>query len=111
MGNDIQLSDGSVVPMLDREHWSSLASQECDCKTKTGRLITGRIAALKHSDGRVVVFATVRDGFKTAAAGGELLTSIDLKQVSGALGRLSEQFSRGPYMLNQCLAQMNALAT
>jgi hypothetical protein len=110
MGSAIHLSDGSVLALLDREHWSSLASQECDCQTKTGRLITARIAALKHTDGRVVVFATVQDGLKTTAAGGELLTSIDRQLVEGALGRLAEQFSRGPFMLKQCLAQMNSLA-
>jgi hypothetical protein len=105
MAESIQLSNGHSV-QLDRENWTGMASQECDCLTATGRNITPRLAALKHTDGRVVVFATVKDGQKTSAAGGELLTSQEAKPLAAALGRLAAQFSRGPFLLKQCLSQI-----
>jgi hypothetical protein len=106
MADSIQLTNGHAV-LLDRENWTGLASLECDCFTATGRIVTPRLAALKHTDGRVVVFATVKDGQKVSAAGGELLESQEPKPLVAALGRLAAQFSRGPYLLKQCLAQID----
>jgi hypothetical protein len=106
MADSIQLTNGHAV-LFDREHWTAFASQECDSITATGRIVTPRLAALKHTDGRVVVFATVKDGQKLSAAGGELLESQDLKPLTAALGRLAAQFSRGPFLLKQCLAQID----
>src|SRR6478672_5723229 len=105
MADSIQLTNGHTV-LFDRELWTGLASQECDCLTATGRIVTPRLAALKHTDGRVVVFATVKDGQKESAAGGELLESQAPKPLADALGRLAAQFSRGPFLLKQCLAQI-----
>jgi hypothetical protein len=105
MSESIQLSDGSAIE-FDRERWTGLASQECDNQTASGRIVTPRLAALAHTDGRVVVFATVKDGFKMSAAGGEVLASHDKAQLVAALGRLAGQFSRGPFLLKQCLAQL-----
>jgi hypothetical protein len=106
MADSIQLTNGSAVE-LDRTHWSGLASQECGCLSATGRSITPRLAAMKHTDGRVVVFATVHDGNKTSAAGGELLVSPEPKVLAAALRRHSEQFSRGAFLLKQCLSQID----
>src|ERR1043166_4928040 len=87
MADTIQLTNGHTV-LFDREHWTAFASQECDCITATGRIVTPRLAALKHTDGRVVVFATVKDGHDESAAGGELLDSQEPKPLAAALGRL-----------------------
>jgi len=106
MADSIQLTNGHTV-QFDRELWKGLASQECDCLTATGRNITPRLAVLKHTDGRVVVFATVKDGQKMTAAGGELLASQEQKPLEAALRRLAAQFSRGPFLLKQCLSQMD----
>jgi len=107
MAESIQLSNGQSV-QLDRGNWTGMASQECDCLTATGRNITPRLAVLKHTDGRVLVFATVKDGQKMSAAGGELLTSQEPKPLAAALGRLAAQFSRGPFLLKQCLSQIDS---
>jgi hypothetical protein len=107
MAESIQLTDGSAV-VLDREHWTGLASQECDSPNATGRSVTPRLAAMKHKDGRVLVFATVKDGLKTSAAGGEVLASLDPPAVAGALGRLAAQFARGPFLLKHCLTQIDS---
>jgi len=106
MSESIQLSNGHAV-QFDREHWSGLASQECDSLTATGRSVTPRLAVLKHTDGRVLVYATVKDGYKMSAAGGELLASQEHKPLAAALGRLAAQFSRGPFLLKQCLSQID----
>ena len=106
MYDPIKLTDGSAV-QLDREHWSGLASQECDCVSATGRQVTSRLVALKHTDGRVLVYATVKDGIKLSPAGGEMLASFNAVPVAAALRRVSVQFSRGPYLLKQCLAQID----
>jgi hypothetical protein len=53
-----------------------------------------------------MVFATVKDGQKVSAAGGEILESQEPKPLAAALGRLAAQFSRGPFLLKQCLAQI-----
>ena len=105
MSESIQLSDGSLIE-FDRERWTGLASQECDNQTASGRIVTPRLAALAHTDGRVVVFATVKDGFKMSSAGGEVLATQDKPQLVAALGRLAGQFSRGPFLLKQCLSQL-----
>ena len=107
MAELIQLTDGSAVEM-DRELWKGLASHECDNLNATGRNVTPRLAAMKHVDGRVIVFATVKDGFKTSPAGGELLACGDPDGVALALGKLAAQFSRGPYLLKKCLSQIEA---
>ena len=107
MADRVQLTDGSAV-QLDREHWTGLASQECDCFTATGRQVTPRLVALKHTDGRVLVYATVKDGFKVSSAGGEILASFNTVPLAAALGKLSEQFSRGPFLLKQCLSQIDS---
>jgi hypothetical protein len=49
----------------------------------------------------------VKDGQKISAAGGELLESQDSKPLAAALGRLAAQFSRGPFLLKQCLSQID----
>jgi len=103
---EIQLTNGSTVE-LDRHHWTGLASQECGSPSPTGRMVYPRLAAMKHTDGRVVVFATVADGNKTSAAGGELLKSPEPKELAAALGRHASQFARGPYLLKQCLSQID----
>jgi len=102
----IRLTDGSNVE-LDRHHWSGLASQESHSITASGRYVTPRLAALQHTDGRVVVYATVKDGSKMSAAGGELLPTRELKPIAAALGRLSAQFSMGPFLLERCLWQID----
>jgi hypothetical protein len=107
MAEPIKLTNGSVVE-LDRHHWSGLASQESHSLTAGGRYITPRLAAMKHTDGRVLVYATVRDGNKMSAAGGEVLPSQDAKPLAAALGRLAAQFSRGPFLLERCLDQINS---
>ena len=107
MSESIHLSNGNSV-QFDRENWKGMASQECDCLTATGRNITPRLAVLRHTDGRVLVFATVNDGQKMSAAGGELLTSQEPKPLAAALGRLAAQFSRGPFLLKQCLSQIES---
>ena len=107
MADSIQLTNGHAV-LFDREHWTGLASQECDCLTATGRTVTPRLAALKHTDGRVLVYATVKDGQKMSAAGGELLDSQAPKPLAAALGRLAAQFSRGPFLLKHCLSQIDS---
>jgi hypothetical protein len=107
MADSIQLTNGHMV-QFDREHWTGLASQECDCLTATGRNITPRLAVLKHTDGRVLVYGTVKDGQKMSAAGGELLASQERKPLAAALGRLVAQFSRGPFLLKQCLSQIDS---
>ena len=101
MADSIQLTNGSAVE-LDRTHWTGLASQECGCLSATGRSISPRLAAMKHTDGRVVVFATVHDGNKTSAAGGELLVSPEPKAVAAALKHLAGQFSQVALLLKQC---------
>ena len=106
MAESIQLTNGSAV-VLDREHWTGLASQECDSPNATGRSVTPRLAAMKHTDGRVLVYATVKDGLKTSSAGGELLASVDPAALTGALGRLAAQFARGPFLLKHCLSQID----
>jgi hypothetical protein len=63
---------------------------------------------MKHKDGRVIVFATVKDGLKTSSAGGELLATLDQTALAGALGRLSTQFARGPFLLKHCLSQIDS---
>jgi len=103
---EIQLTNGSTVE-LDRHNWMGLASQDCGTPSPTGRLVYARLAAMKHTDGRVVVFATVADGNKTSAAGGELLKSPEPKELAAALGRHATQFARGPYLLKQCLSQID----
>jgi hypothetical protein len=107
MAQTVQLTNGSAVE-LDHFQWSGLASHECDSLTVTGRLVTPRLAAMKHSDGRVVVYATVKDGSKLSSAGGEVLASADAPAIEKALGRLSAQFSRGKYLLAQCMAQIDS---
>src|SRR5262245_22018953 len=107
MAQLVQLTNGSEVE-LDHFQWIGLASQECDSQTATGRLVTPRIAALKHTDGRVIVFATVKDGFKTSPAGGEVLASPDSRALEKAFGRLAAQFARGPFLLAQCIAQIDS---
>ena len=106
----IQLTDGSAV-QLDRANWSWLASQECDCFTPTGRQVTPRLVALKHTDGRVLIYATIKDGHKVTGAGGELMASSDGPALEAALGRLSAQFTRGAFMLKQCLDQIDGKPT
>jgi hypothetical protein len=106
MNDQVQLTNGSAV-QLDRANWSWLASQECDCFTATGRQITPRLVALKHIDGRVLVYATIKDGFKMSSAGGEVLVTPDAVTLAAALGRVSAQFTRGPFLLKQCLAQID----
>ena len=106
MAESIQLTDGSAVE-LDREHWTGLASQECDSPNATGRYVTPRLAAMKHMDGRVIVYATVKDGLRTSAAGGEVLASLDPAALTVALGRLAAQFARGPFLLKHCLSQID----
>ena len=110
MREEILLTNGAAV-QLDRSNWTWLASQECDCFTATGRQVTPRLVALKHNDGRVLVYATVKDGFKVSTAGGELLATSEASGVAAALGRLSAQFARGPFMLKQCLAQIEGRPT
>ena len=107
MADSIQLSNGGAVE-LDRYNWTGLASQECDCISPTGRNITPRLAAMKHVDGRIVVFATVKDGHHTTAAGGELLQSPEAQALSEAFGRLAKQFSRGSFLLKHCLSQVES---
>jgi hypothetical protein len=63
---------------------------------------------MKHTDGRVLVFATVKDGFKTSSAGGEVLAAPDTPALAAALGRLAAQFARGPFLLKQCLSQIDS---
>ena len=106
MADSIQLTNGSAVE-LDRHHWTGLASQECGSPSATGRMVYPRLAAMKHTDGRVVVFATVADGNKTTAAGGEVLKSPEPKELAAALGRHAAQFARGPFLLKQCLSQID----
>ena len=106
MAESIRLTDGSDVE-LDRHHWTGLATQESHSLTAGGRYVTPRLAALQHTDGRVVVFATVKDGSKMSSAGGELLPTRDLKPIAAALGRLAAQFSRGPFLLEGCLGQID----
>src|SRR5262245_50294297 len=106
MAESIQLTDGSAV-VIDRELWRGLASQECESLNATGRIVTPRLAAMKHADGRVLVFATVKDGFRTSSAGGEILASRDPAGLEVALGRLAAQFTRGPFLLKQCLSQID----
>jgi hypothetical protein len=106
MAESIQLTNGSAV-LLDREHWTGLASQECDNLNATGRNVTPRLVAMKHLDGRVLVYATVKDGVRTSSAGGEVLASPDPSAVAVALGRLAAQFTRGPYLLKHCLSQID----
>src|SRR5262245_47554068 len=98
MREQIQLTNGAAM-QLDRASWSWLASQECDCFTATGRKVTPRLVALQHTDGRVLVYATVKDGLKVSAAGGEIVAIPNAPAVAAALERLSVQFSRGPFML------------
>lgn len=109
MAESVQLTNGSAV-VLDREHWTGLASQECDSPNATGRDVTPRLAAMKHTDGRVLVYATVKDGLRTSSAGGEVLASLDPAGVEAALGRLARQFTRGPFLLRQCLSQLDRRA-
>ena len=106
MAESIKLTDGSEIE-LDREHWTGLASQECDSPNATGRSVTPRLAAMKHTDGRVLVFATVKDGFKFSAAGGEVLATREATALAAALGRLAAPFARGPFLLKQCLSQLD----
>jgi hypothetical protein len=107
MAESIQLTNGSAI-VLDRGHWTGLASQECDSPNATGRSVTPRLAAMKHTDGRVLVFATVKDGFKTSSAGGEVLNSPDTRALARALGRLASQFVRGPFLLKHCISQIDS---
>ena len=107
MAESIQLTDGSAVE-LDRDQWTGLASQECDSQTATGRNVTPRLAAMKHTDGRVIVYATVKDGLKTSSAGGEVLASPDTPALAKALGRLAAQFGRGSFLLKHCMSQIDS---
>lgn len=107
MADSILLTNGSTVE-LDRSCWKGLASQECDCLTATGRNVMPRLVAMKHTDGRVLVYATVKDGHKTSAAGGELLATPEPEALASAFGRLAAQFSRGPFLLKNCLSQIDA---
>jgi hypothetical protein len=106
MAELIRLTDGSKVE-LDRHHWTGLATQESDSLTDGGRYVTPRLVALQHTDGRVLVYATVKDGDKISAAGGELLSSHDRKPIAAALGRLASKFSRGEHLLEECLKQID----
>ena len=108
MADSVQLTDGSAL-LLDRENWKGLASQECDNLNATGRNVTPRLVAMKHLDGRVVVYATVKDGVRTSPAGGEVLDSPNPPALAGALGKLAAQFTRGPFLLKHCLSQINGL--
>jgi hypothetical protein len=107
MSESVKLTNGSAVE-LDHFQWTGLASHECDSLTATGRLVTPRLAAMKHTDGRVVVFATVKDGSKMSPAGGEVLASPDTPALAKAFGRLASQFARGPFLLQQCMAQVDS---
>jgi hypothetical protein len=103
----IHLTDGSKFE-LDRHSWTGLASQESHGLTAGGRDITPRLVALQHADGRVVVYATVKDGSRISQAGGEVLPTRELAPLKSALSRLAAQFSRGPYLLEQCFSQIDS---
>jgi hypothetical protein len=62
---------------------------------------------MKHLDGRVVVYATLKDGVRTSSAGGEVLASHDPSALAAALGRLAAQFTRRPFLLKHCLSQID----
>jgi hypothetical protein len=66
---------------------------------------------MNNTDGRVLVFATVKDGFKTSPAGGELLAVPDNRALAKALARLAGQFARGPFLLKHCLSQIEQVGT
>ena len=108
MADSIQLTDGSAL-LLDRDNWKGLASQECDNLNATGRNVTPRLVAMKHLDGRVVVYATVKDGLRISSAGGEILNSPNPPALAVALGKLAAQFTRGPFLLQHCLSQINGV--
>jgi len=110
MAEKIELTDGSKVE-LDRHHWTGLATQESHSLTDGGRYVTPRLVALQHTDGRVLVYATVKDGDKVSAAGGELLPSHDRKPIAAALARLATKFSRGKHLLEECLKQIDGKGT
>jgi hypothetical protein len=106
MAESVQLTNGSAL-VLDRENWKGLASQECDNLNATGRNVMPRLVAMKHLDGRVVVYATVKDGARTSSAGGEVLDSPSAPALATALGKLAAQFTRGPFLLKHCLSQID----